>query len=278
MHGTAHRGPGRRTARRAQRRILKFSPPPAFAASCVGHTVWRATHRRLEGRDMTDRASRQPWMTRNLRRPALAVGTGLIALTGGLALPQAATAAPAHSSATVTQTAAAAPLAKQLHISSRVVGKTVSGVNVTGHYTPRHFFKQNGHLMVRGVLRAAVHRSNGTVRHITKRGVVLPVKSIGAPSAANARTMSARQANAALAAAPACQILHLVLGPLHLNLLGLHVDLNRVVLNITAQPGPGNLLGNLLCGVAGLLDGGGLSGALGQLSQLLNSILAILNS
>src|ERR1051326_7207103 len=34
-----------------------------------------------------------------------------------------------------------------------------------------------------------------------------------------------------------CPILTLTLGPLHLNLLGLVVDLNQVVLNITAVPG-----------------------------------------
>ena len=44
-----------------------------------------------------------------------------------------------------------------------------------------------------------------------------------------------------------CQILDLVLGPLHLDLLGLVVDLNQVHLTITAERGPGNLLGNLLC-------------------------------
>jgi hypothetical protein len=51
-----------------------------------------------------------------------------------------------------------------------------------------------------------------------------------------------------------CQILDLVLGPLNLDLLGLVVFLDTVHLNITAQQGPGNLLGNLLCAVAGLLD------------------------
>jgi hypothetical protein len=69
-----------------------------------------------------------------------------------------------------------------------------------------------------------------------------------------------------------CQVLDLVLGPLHLDLLGLVVDLNQVHLNITAQPGPGNLLGNLLCGVAHLLDGGNTSG-LSNLLSLLNGLL-----
>jgi hypothetical protein len=71
-----------------------------------------------------------------------------------------------------------------------------------------------------------------------------------------------------------CTILTLTLGPLHLDLLGLVVDLNQVVLNITAQPGPGNLLGNLLCSVAGLLNRDNLSSVLTQLVGLLNQILA----
>jgi hypothetical protein len=69
-----------------------------------------------------------------------------------------------------------------------------------------------------------------------------------------------------------CQILDLTLGPLDLNVLGLVVTLNQVHLNITAQPGPGNLLGNLLCSVSHLLDGGNTSG-LGNLLNLLNGLL-----
>ncbi len=74
---------------------------------------------------------------------------------------------------------------------------------------------------------------------------------------------------------PSCTILTLTLGPLHLDLLGLVVDLNQVVLTITAQQGPGNLLGNLLCAIAGLLNGGS---PLGSLANLLNQVLAILNN
>ena len=68
--------------------------------------------------------------------------------------------------------------------------------------------------------------------------------------------------------------MNLVLGPLDLDLLGLVIHLDQVVLTIDAQSGPGNLLGNLLCAVAGLLDGPG--GALGGIAALLNRILAIL--
>jgi hypothetical protein len=72
-----------------------------------------------------------------------------------------------------------------------------------------------------------------------------------------------------------CRILDLTLGPLHLDLLGLVVDLNQVHLTITAQQGPGNLLGNLLCAVANLLNNTGNTGtSLQQIADLLNQILA----
>ncbi|SIR55479.1 hypothetical protein SAMN05421858_2790 [Haladaptatus litoreus] len=54
-------------------------------------------------------------------------------------------------------------------------------------------------------------------------------------------------------------VLYLDLEGLFLNLLGLEVDLNEVELDISAIPRPGGLLGNLLSGVAGLLDKGPLS-------------------
>ena len=60
-----------------------------------------------------------------------------------------------------------------------------------------------------------------------------------------------------------CPVLHLNLGPLHLDLLGLVVDLNNVVLDITANPA-GGLLGSLVCALSGLLSSllGSLLGAI----------------
>jgi hypothetical protein len=68
-----------------------------------------------------------------------------------------------------------------------------------------------------------------------------------------------------------CTILTLDLGPLHLDLLGLVIDLAPINLDITAVPGAGNLLGNLLCAIAGLLDGPG--AALNGIAALLNRLL-----
>jgi hypothetical protein len=77
----------------------------------------------------------------------------------------------------------------------------------------------------------------------------------------------------------ACDILTLALGPLDLDLLGLRVALSPVDLLIEAIPGAGNLLGNLLCAVAGLLDGGLLgnllSNLLGAITDLLNGLLDV---
>jgi hypothetical protein len=58
-----------------------------------------------------------------------------------------------------------------------------------------------------------------------------------------------------------CDILNLELAPITLDLLGLIVHLDNcqngpITVDITAHPGPGALLGNLLCALAGLLDAG----------------------
>jgi hypothetical protein len=70
-----------------------------------------------------------------------------------------------------------------------------------------------------------------------------------------------------------CQILHLELGPIDLDLLGLVVHVDKIVVDITAHSGPGNLLGNLLCGLANALNGGA---SANTIANILNQILAIL--
>lgn len=88
-----------------------------------------------------------------------------------------------------------------------------------------------------------------------------------------------------------CAILDLEVGAISLDLLGLQVDTSDICLEINAIPGDGNLLGNLLCGVAGLLDDGltldqilgGLTDAelnalLGGLTDLLNEALGEVTS
>lgn len=67
-----------------------------------------------------------------------------------------------------------------------------------------------------------------------------------------------------------CTILTLHVGAINLSLLGLNVSLSPIDLVITATAAPGNLLGNLLCSVANLLNN---NAALTTLTDLLNQIL-----
>jgi hypothetical protein len=72
-----------------------------------------------------------------------------------------------------------------------------------------------------------------------------------------------------------CEILELALGPIDLDLLGLVVHIDPILITIDAEPGAGNLLGNLLCAVVNLLNGFNPNLA-GQLAALLNAIANLL--
>ena len=60
--------------------------------------------------------------------------------------------------------------------------------------------------------------------------------------------------------------------PSDLDLLGLQIHLSQVELTIVAEPGPGNLLGNLLCAIAGLLDGPSTDALAARLNRLLAAL------
>jgi hypothetical protein len=187
---------------------------------------------------------------------AAALATGLTA----------ASAATAHAGSSAI---AAAPAASPGTITSTVTGTFTNADGpgtFAGTFTPQKFAVVNGVLEATGLLKGTMTDASGTRLGTVSQTATLPVKTSAATPPKNA-------ANAALA----CNVLDLVLGPLNLNLLGLVVTLNQVHLVINAVPGAGNLLGNLLCAVAGLLNGGGaLSGVLGQIATLLNQILALL--
>ena len=149
-----------------------------------------------------------------------------------------------------------------------ITGAGKNDKKFTGTYGIQRF-------IVKGDLVYAVGTLKGTLkgRHVTRTGVMMPASLTGGGGGARA------------AQAP-CPVLHLVLGPIDLNLLGLRVKLGGgaqsnqpIVLDITAQQG-GGLLGDLLCGVSNLLNQGGilgqLNGQLQQLSSTLNSIISLL--
>ena len=121
-----------------------------------------------------------------------------------------------------------------------------------GTFNIQQFVNQNGTLTAVGTLVGTVTGAGGQVTQVVLNNV----------------------STAVTAAQASCSILSLTLGPLHLDLLGLVVDLNQIKLNITAVPGAGNLLGNLLCDVANLLNSNG--GVLTSLTNLLNQLIGSL--
>src|SRR5687767_12903456 len=131
-----------------------------------------------------------------------------------------------------------------------ITGNTPTGGSLTGDLDVQRFVRQGNQLVAQGVLNGTLTQS-GVTQAITNVPVTLPV---ALPQARGT-----------------CRILHLVLGPLDLDLLGLEVHLNRVVLDIVARRGPGRLLGNLLCAIAHLLDRR--PPPLGLVSQSLNRLI-----
>ena len=128
------------------------------------------------------------------------------------------------------------------------------------------FAREGDSVVAVGLLTGTLTDEAGALSAIV-RTVKLPVQLPGTTAGVAASDVVIQQT---------CDVLHLTLGPLHLDLLGLIIDLNQVQLDITADPA-GGLLGSLLCALAGLLGGAGpITGLLNQIVGLLNQILAAL--
>ena len=131
-----------------------------------------------------------------------------------------------------------------------VTGTTSKGGKFTGNFNIKQFSVVNNQIVATGTLTGTITNGIGNVIGTVLRTISMIVTFNGA----------------------SCDILHLELGPLDLDLLGLQVHLNKIVLDIDADPS-GGLLGSLLCAVANLLNTNGL---LADIADLLNQILALL--
>jgi hypothetical protein len=108
----------------------------------------------------------------------------------------------------------------------------------------------------------------------TRTNVTTPASLTGEPSGTTSRAH----------AAAACDLLHLVIQPIHLSLLGLDLTLGGgtamdqpIVVDLTANSGQG-LLGDLLCDVDNALNQNGALSSLtgGGLATVLNSVVGYL--
>jgi hypothetical protein len=184
---------------------------------------------------------------------ARVITASAVALSMGIGVPTIMATSASAATSTGSAASAATTAAAAKSITSAVTGtyKNADGTGTfSGAFTPTSFSVKNGVLEATGLLTGTLTNADGTSAGSVSQTATLPVKTTAA-------------AGAAKPAALACNVL-----------LGLVVTLNQVNLNIVAVPG--SLLGDLLCDVANLLNGGGLTGLLSEIGILLNEILAAL--
>ena len=142
----------------------------------------------------------------------------------------------------------------------KMTGTAKNGKKFKGTYTIKRFTRSGSKQYAVGTLKG---RLKG--RRVKREDVRIP--------AALARAAQAAQ----IPPTPnACQILNLTLQPIDLNLLGLRLRTSRIDLRIEGVPGAGNLVGNLLCGIPGILDPQAATPATPSLlTQVLNALLAL---
>jgi len=119
-----------------------------------------------------------------------------------------------------------------------------------------------------------VNQATGATEQVLQGAVSLAGQQAG--------TLIAALTTAAAPAAGECPILNLHIDPIHLNLLGLHVDTSAICLDVTATDHQG-LLGGLLCDLSGgglNLGGilGELGGVLGQVNTFLGDVEGLLDN
>jgi hypothetical protein len=167
-----------------------------------------------------------------------AIGSGNPHLQGSLAVPV---------TAPFTVSGSALPTS----ITSLTNGTLTGVFNITS-FAVQTSSSGTPELVAIGNLVATLTGTAGQIVNVVLNGVTLPVTATGS-----------------------CSILTLSIpAPVNLNVLGLVVNIPTPInVNVIALAGPGNLLGNLLCSVANLLNN---NGPLSQVAAELNSILGAL--
>jgi hypothetical protein len=167
-----------------------------------------------------------------------------------------------------------------------VTGTVATGGTFTGMLTVQRFarrgnqFAQSGNQVVAvGVITGTVEGRAGILVAPVEVPVTInstPRVSFGlAPSGATAMvgnpSPAAPQQGFMLVQAPTCGVLHLELGAITLNILGLVITTSSIVLDILGETGGTNLLGTLVCQILALG-----TGAVNTLVGLLNQLLGVL--
>jgi hypothetical protein len=130
-----------------------------------------------------------------------------------------------------------------------MTGRTVLEPIMDGWFTVTEFSASGGNVYATGTL-------TGTCRVVEALG----------------RTVT-QVINTAVSGRGTRQSLHLEVWPVDLDLSGLVVHTDKIVIEVIAQSGPGNLPGNLLCAITNALNS---SAPVSHRARLLNQLLAVL--
>jgi hypothetical protein len=157
-------------------------------------------------------------------------------------------------------------------------------------------FSDDGGAVIGGILNGVIVDENGNVIRVDNQEITTPVTpSVGGTNPGGQNGNQGNQGNqgntqptATTQAQPTpttdasnptqpepdpgkCDVLYLDIQPITLNLLGLEVLTSRITVDVNAIPGEGNLAGNLVCALAGLLDG--TPDAIAEITDQLNDIM-----
>ena len=155
-----------------------------------------------------------------LKSKTARTGTAALILVGALGfgpgLVAGAMAAPEHKSAAATK--ASTMQGQAWNYTGTWTDKQGRSGNAAVTIVPQKFWNDGGKLMMRSAVTTTLQGARGSVPHT--KTMDLQVKDVTSGAAASG------------VSAASCDILNLVLGPLDLNVLGLEVHLNQVVLDI----------------------------------------------
>lgn len=160
-----------------------------------------------------------------------------------------------------------APLAGSLPISWPLEGPNGETGTFTGTVSDLAFSEDDG-VLLDGVLNGIIDTGGDPVRVVDQplAGPVTPsvVGSIPSQQFVDNPTQPEPDPDK-------CDVLYLDIQPITLNLLGLEVLTSRITVDVNAVPGEGNLAGNLVCALAGLLDG--TPDAIAEITDQLNQVV-----
>ncbi|PYN65281.1 MAG: hypothetical protein DMD93_21380 [Candidatus Rokuibacteriota bacterium] len=163
-------------------------------------------------------------------------------------------------SAATTNAGAAKPAKLSAQLVVPLTGTVAGGGAFSGTFSIARFEVQQGKINAVGMIAGVVTGLAGPVGSVVLGPTALPVTAIsGEALPSGSGIITQQQAG--------CEVLHLQIGGLTLDLLGLQVALSPVTLDIVGGSGP---LGSLICEIVALLEN--VVAVVGLLNQLLGLV------